>query len=205
MDKKELERIIEGFECKENDLLQVKNQLAREIKRSNKKIIVLDDDPTGVQTVHDIYIYTDWSVESIRNGFKASEQMFYLLTNSRGLTETQTIQVHTEIIKNILTVSKETGQDFLIISRGDSTLRGHYPLETKVIRDILEQDGDKKIDGEILFPFFKEGGRLTVGDIHYVKDKDVIIPAGETEFAKDKTFGFGKSNLREYVEEKNKW
>ena len=30
------------------------------------KLVVLDDDPTGVQTVHDVYVYTDWSMESIR-------------------------------------------------------------------------------------------------------------------------------------------
>ena len=30
--------------------------LAKEIAGSNKKIVVLDDDPTGVQTVHDISV-----------------------------------------------------------------------------------------------------------------------------------------------------
>ena len=33
------------------------------------KIIVLDDDPTGVQTVHDVSVYTDWSEETIERGF----------------------------------------------------------------------------------------------------------------------------------------
>ena len=82
-------------------------------------------------------------------------------------------------------------------------MRGHYPLETEVLRQELEKDGEK-IDGEILCPFFPEGGRYTIGNVHYVKDGALMIPAGMTEFAKDKTFGYQSSDLREYVEEKTK-
>jgi len=180
----------------------MKNLLADEMAKCNKKIIVLDDDPTGVQTVHDVYVYTDWSIESIRKGFKAPEKLFYLLTNSRGLTESQTIKLHIEIAENILKVSKETGLEFLIISRGDSTLRGHYPLETKVLKEILEKGTGKEIDGEIIFPFFKEGGRFTAENIHYVNYGGTLIPAGDTEFAGDKTFGYKNSDLTRYIEEK---
>ncbi|MGB8455672.1 MAG: four-carbon acid sugar kinase family protein [Anaerocolumna sp.] len=180
----------------------MKELLLNEIAINNKKIIVLDDDPTGVQTVHDVYVYTDWSVDSIRQGFLAPEKLFYLLTNSRSLTESQTIKVHTEIANNIIQVSKETGQEFLIISRGDSTLRGHFPLETQVLKEVVEAGTDCEIDGEIIFPFFKEGGRFTAGDVHYVNYDGTLIPAGETEFAKDKTFGYTKSDLCEYIEEK---
>ena len=91
----------------------------------------------------------------------------------------------------------------MIISRSDSTLRGHYPLETQTLRETLEACG-KKIDGEILMPFFKEGGRFTVGNVHYVLEGDYLIPAAETEFANDKTFGYKNSNLAAYVEEKTR-
>lgn len=90
----------------------------------------------------------------------------------------------------------------MIISRGDSTLRGHYPLETELLREGFEKDGTRKADGEIMCPFFKEGGRFTINNIHYVKTGDVLVPAGQTEFAKDKTFGYTSSNLCEYIEEK---
>lgn len=59
-----------------------------------------------------------------------------------------------------------------------------------------------KVDGEILIPFFKEGGRFTVGDVHYVREENFLVPAGETEFARDKTFGYSSSNLAEYIAEK---
>ena len=41
-----------------------------------------------------------------------------------------------------------------------------------------------------------------MGDVHYVVSGDIMVPAAETPFAKDEAFGFTKSNLREYVEEK---
>ena len=98
--------------------------LTAEAAASNRKIIVLDDDPTGVQTVHDIYVYTDWTVESLRKGFAAPEKLFFILTNSRGFTVAETTKAHREIAENTAKVAREFGMDYLIISRGDSTLRG---------------------------------------------------------------------------------
>ena len=92
----------------------------------------------------------------------------------------------------------------MLYKKVDSTLRGHYPLETETLCKTLEQESGKTIDGEVLMPFFKEGGRFTIGDVHYVQEGDYLVPAGETEFAKDKTFSYTKSNLAEYVEEKTK-
>ena len=69
-------------------------------------------------------------------------------------------------------------------------------------KDEYEKNTGKKIDGEVLCPFFKEGGRFTIDDVHYVQYDDTLVPAAETEFAKDKTFGYTVSNLKEYVEEK---
>lgn len=170
----------------------------------NKKIIVLDDDPTGVQTVHDISVYTDWEEESIRRGFQEENPMFFILTNSRAFSEEETIRVHTEIAERICKISKELGKDFFLISRGDSTLRGHYPLETDTLAKVMEEKLGISIDGDILCPFFPEGGRYTFGNVHYVKDGDQLVPAGMTEFAKDKTFGYQSSDLTEYIEEKTK-
>lgn len=183
---------------------EIEKELKDEIEKNHKKIIVLDDDPTGVQTVHDVSVYTDWSEESIRSGFEEKTRMFYILTNSRGFTIEQTTLCHKEIIERIDKISKKTGKEYLIISRGDSTLRGHYPLETELLREGFEADGTKRVDGEIICPFFKEGGRYTIENIHYVKTGNQLIPAGQTEFAKDKTFGYQSSDLCEYIEEKTK-
>ncbi len=184
------------------DEAKAEQLLAKAMENFKRKIVVLDDDPTGVQTVHDVSVYTDWESDTIRQGFEEWAPMFFILTNSRSFSEEKTRQVHRQIGVNISRIAKETGKKFMIISRGDSTLRGHFPLETKVLADTLQQEAGITIDGEVICPFFPEGGRYTFDNIHYVKDKDNLIPAGETEFAKDKTFGFRSSDLRDYVEEK---
>lgn len=178
--------------------------LTAEAERNSRKIIVLDDDPTGVQTVHDVSVYTDWSLESIRSGFAENKNLFFILTNSRGFTEEQTTKAHREIGERVDQVSKETGTEYLIVSRGDSTLRGHYPLETRLLKEAQEAANPWKIDGEILCPFFAEGGRYTIDNVHYVKYGGELVPAGETEFAKDKTFGYTSSNLCDYIGEKTR-
>ena len=178
--------------------------LQKEISANQKKIVVLDDDPTGVQTVHDISVYTDWTKDSIRQGFQEKSNLFYILTNSRGFTQDETTLAHNEIAANVDAVAKELGKEYIFISRSDSTLRGHYPLETEILRTNYEKNTGCIIDGEILCPFFKEGGRFTIDDVHYVRYGNELIPANETEFAKDKTFGYRAATMPEYVEEKTK-
>lgn len=173
-----------------------------EFKGIDAKIVVLDDDPTGVQTVNNVSVFTDWEKQSILEGFLETNPMFFILTNSRGFSAKKSREVHEKIAKRVCEVSRETGKDFIIISRGDSTLRGHYPLETQVLKETIESHSDKKISGEIICPFFPEGGRYTIDNVHYVKDKDKLYPAGETEFAKDKTFGYFNSHLGKWCEEK---
>lgn len=178
--------------------------LKKEIQANQKKIVVLDDDPTGVQTVHDISVYTNWDKDSIRQGFEEENNLFYILTNSRGFTAEQTTKAHQEIADVVDEVAQETGREYLFISRSDSTLRGHYPLETVLLKESYEKHTGKTIDGEILCPFFKEGGRFTIDNVHYVKYGNDLVPANETEFAKDKTFGYTAATMPEYVEEKTK-
>lgn len=185
------------------DLSLVNEMVMQELKNLNKKIVVLDDDPTGVQTVHNISVYTDWSLASIEQGFQEENSMFFILTNSRGFTTAETTKAHQEIAKNLIEVASKHDSDFIIISRGDSTLRGHYPLETEVLKETIEARSDIRFDGEVILPFFKEGGRLTIDNIHYVKADEYLVPAGETEFAKDRTFGYTHSHLGKWAQEKS--
>lgn len=189
---------------KKIDEVYIDTLLKQEIEKNNKKIVVLDDDPTGVQTVHDISVYTNWEKETIRQGFEEKNNLFYILTNSRGFTAEQTTAAHNEISAVVDEVARETGREYIFISRSDSTLRGHYPLETEILKANYEKNTGKTIDGEILCPFFREGGRFTIDDVHYVKYGDKLIPANETEFAKDKTFGYTAATMPEYIEEKTK-
>ena len=117
------------------DVAKVDRLLTEEAEKSGLKIIVLDDDPTGVQTVHDVSVYTDWSVESMREGIAEKNKLFFVLTNSRGFTEEETIKAHREIVNNVQIAADEAGMEYCIINRSDSTLRGHFPLETKIVKE----------------------------------------------------------------------
>ena len=200
MDTLKLSNLLEGLPTSKFNALDI---LEEALKDFNKKIIVLDDDPTGVQTVHGIPVYTSWEQHDIDSGFN-EPGMFFILTNSRGLASDEVKKINEDISKRICNASKRTGKDFVIISRSDSTLRGYYPLETGTIRKTVEADSDIVFSGEIICPFFIEGGRYTCNDIHYVLSGDILTPAGETEFAKDKSFSYSSSNLKDWIEEKTK-
>ncbi len=201
--EKQLPPFIAGSEVDKEWLQAVKE--ITESGGKGRKIIVLDDDPTGTQTVHSIPVYTDWTLETLRTAIKSKYTVVYFLTNSRALTAKQTESLHRELITNLKQAAREGKQEFILISRSDSTLRGHYPLETEVLyRELTDENSGYHIDGELIIPCFFEGGRVTFNDIHYVKTGEGFLPAGESEFAQDPTFGYQSSDLKEWVEEKTK-
>ena len=169
----------------------------------HSRVAVLDDDPTGVQTVHDIDVVTDWREDTLTEELLSEEKMFYVLTNSRSFPAEKTVGVHREIAVNLARAARRAKRDVLLISRGDSTLRGNYPLETETLRQALRENGHPAFSGEVLCPFFREGGRFTLNGVHYVQQGNELVPAARTEFAKDKAFGYRHSCLPEYIEEKS--
>ena len=165
---------------------------------SQPKIIVLDDDPTGSQTVHSCLLLLRWDVETLRLGLRDEVGIFFILTNTRALTPEKAASVTREVCHNLkLALEAEGVADFLVVSRSDSTLRGHYPIETDVIAEELGE-----FDAHFLIPAFFEGGRVTRDSIHYLIVDGVPTPVAETEFAKDSVFGYHYSYLPDYVEEK---
>ncbi|ESW24674.1 hypothetical protein PHAVU_004G150100 [Phaseolus vulgaris] len=169
------------------------------LKESNSKIlVVLDDDPTGTQTVHDIEVLTEWTIESLVEQFRKSPKCFFILTNSRSLSSDKASALIKEICRNLDIAAKSIDSiDYSVVLRGDSTLRGHFPEEADAVVSVLGE-----MDAWIICPFFLQGGRYTIADTHYVDDSDTLVPAGDTEFAKDASFGYKSSNLRHWVEEK---
>lgn len=161
------------------------------------KIIVLDDDPTGTQSVHGVPVLTIWTVDALAAELLAPDPCCYLLTNSRALPPASAGALIREVGANLAAAAARTGRPFRVVCRGDSTLRGHYPLETDVLAETLGP-----FDATLLVPAFFDGGRLTIDDIHYVAEGGLLVPAAETEFARDAAFGYRASNLREWVEEK---
>lgn len=172
------------------------------IKVSGRKVVVLDDDPTGTQTVNNVLVLTEWSVGALQHALASDETVFYILTNSRSYPVEQAAAMNREIAENLAAAAQRLNQDFDVVSRSDSTLRGHYPREVQALKSALENRLEITYDGEIIAPFFFEGGRFTVHDIHWVQEGDWLIPAAQTEYAQDPIFGYHHSNLRDWVEEK---
>lgn len=162
-------------------------------------LVALDDDPTGTQTCHNINVLTVWDTKTLAEEFRGTPRGggFFILTNSRALHPPEAKELMHEICENLKTAASEAGVEFEIVLRGDSTLRGHFPLEPEAAEDILG-----KADAWVLCPFFLQGGRYTIDDVHYVAEGDKLVPAAQTPFAKDATFGYKSSNLRDYVVEK---
>ncbi|MBC7320215.1 hypothetical protein H5T89_06190 [bacterium] len=172
---------------------------ARErIRKSNKssKIVVLDDDSTGCQTVHDISILLDWKGPILKETL-FNEDVFYILTNSRAYSERKAIAINRTISKSLLGLINPSR--LRIISRSDSTLRGHFYGEVKTLMEILGP-----FDGVIVAPYFKEGNRVTVFDTHYILENDQLIEVNKTEFSKDPVFGYRNAYLPDWIEEKSK-
>ncbi|KAJ6340406.1 hypothetical protein OIU77_008210 [Salix suchowensis] len=171
------------------------------LNQSNSKtLVVLDDDPTGTQTVHDIEVLTEWSVESLVEKLRKKPKCFFILTNSRSLSSEKASALIKDICGNLSVAAKSVENiDYTVVLRGDSTLRGHFPEEADAVVSLLGE-----MDAWIICPFFLQGGRYTIKDIHYVADSDWLVPAGDTEFARDASFGYKSSNLREWVEEKTR-
>ncbi|MGC2164506.1 MAG: four-carbon acid sugar kinase family protein [Gallionella sp.] len=169
---------------------------------SETKIIVLDDDPTGSQTVHGCLLLTRWDTETLREAIMDASPLFFVLTNTRGMAAKPAADITRHVCNNlklVLAELKKNGRDFnpILVSRSDSTLRGHYPVETDAI---AEQLGP--FDAHFLVPAFFEGGRVTRDSVHYLMVNGIPTPVHETEFARDSVFGYHHSYLPDYVEEK---
>ncbi len=166
-----------------------------------KRLVVLDDDPTGTQTIADLPVLTRWTVPDLRWALQQPTSGFFVLTNTRSLTEADARRRNQQIVRALAAAASAEGVDYVLASRGDSTLRGHYPLETDVL--IAELAAlNTATDGLVLVPAYIEPGRITIDSVHWMKSPAGMIPVGQSEFAKDASFGYHHSDLREWVEEK---
>lgn len=164
--------------------------------------VVLDDDPTGTQTVADVIVLTTWDVAALTNELSRGTSLFYILTNSRALPSQDAEQLATEIGHNLSMAASASGRTVRIVSRSDSTLRGHFPGEVDAVAEPLNQADAVRV----LCPFFLEGGRYTIGDVHYAAETTEsgqrLIPCAQTPFAQDAAFGYQHSNLIDWAIEK---
>lgn len=180
----------------------LRQQIHAHNNQAQRCVVALDDDPTGTQTMHDIWVLTRWGVSDLHAALSDGETALYILTNSRSMPLADAQQVNREIAANLAQASHSARRQLTVVSRSDSTLRGHYPGEVDALGQALAQAQGAEFDGVCIIPFFPEGGRFTIGDTHWVQEGERLIPAAQTPYARDSVFGYQHSRLPEWVEEK---
>ena len=177
--------------------------IADGVRRSGRVLIVLDDDPTGTQSVADLPVLTTWDEADFEWALDQAPAAIYVMTNSRSLAPADAERVNREVATAVTRAARRRGVSLGFASRGDSTLRGHFPLETDVLADQLVALGEPRPDGVILAPAFPDAGRVTIAGTHWIRGDGTLSPVGESEFAADATFGYRASRLADWVAERS--
>jgi uncharacterized protein YgbK (DUF1537 family) len=164
---------------------------------------VLDDDPTGSQSVHGVQVVTALDPTEYGRALSASDCCF-VLTNTRGQAEPDAVAANRTAAGDLFALAGRRGAPLDLVSRGDSTLRGHVLAEIGALHEARRAALGQGYDAVLLVPAYLEAGRVTVGDVHWARVGQRFRPVGETEFARDPTFGYRSSHLRDYLLEKSR-
>jgi uncharacterized protein YgbK (DUF1537 family) len=170
---------------------------------SRRRIAVLDDDPTGSQTVHDVSVVTVFDERQYAAGLAASGDTCFILTNTRSLPEEAAVELNTSVGRSLFELANRLDAPVEVVSRSDSTLRGHVIAEVQALDAAKRAVTGRGYDGVLLVPAYFEAGRFTAGNIQWTRVAGELIPVGCTEYAHDATFGYTASDLREFVAEKS--
>ena len=128
------------------------------------KVVVIDDDPTGSQTVHSCPLLLRWDAETLRQALRHPSPLLFLLADTRALTPSSAAERNRMIAAALDAALQAEGlarDHLLLVSRGDSTLRGHGVLEPAVLEECFGP-----FDATVHAPAFIEGGRTTVNGVH---------------------------------------
>ena len=164
---------------------------------------VLDDDPTGSQAVHNVQVVTVLDEKAYGAALDGPAGTCFVLTNTRSLDEPAAVEMNQRAARGLIAVAERAGVRVQLISRSDSTLRGHVMAEVAALQAVRYSVSGRGFDGVLLVPAFLEAGRVTAGDIHWARLGADLVPVGETEFARDAAFGYRASDLRDFIAEKS--
>jgi uncharacterized protein YgbK (DUF1537 family) len=163
---------------------------------------VLDDDPTGSQAMHDVQVVLTASQRACEAALAGPAGACFVLTNSRSMDSSAATGITAQAARVLLAAASARGHRIQLVSRSDSTLRGHVMAEIAALQSARSQRAGARFDGVLLIPAFLEAGRVTAADVHWARTAAGLVPVGETEFARDAAFGYASSDLKEFLAEK---
>ena len=168
---------------------------------SDRRLLILDDDPTGSQCVAGIDVAFDLDPAIPVGVLEGPGSACFVLTNTRALDEQEAVALNRRVLAGVLD-GGVPASGLHVVSRSDSTLRGHVIAEPVAIADELAARGID-VDAFVLCPAMLEAGRFTEGDVNYATVDGEAVEVAETDFARDATFGFTSSDLRAFLEERS--
>ena len=180
-----------------------RRRIRQGLAEAGRRIAVLDDDPTGSQTVHDVDVVTVFEPDELAAGLSEAGSTCFVLTNTRSLPEADAVELNTRIGRMLFELADRLDAPIGVVSRSDSTLRGHVIAEVRGLDAARREVTGRGFDGVLLAPAYFEAGRFTAGDVHWARVGADVLPVSETEFARDATFGYAASDLRDFVASKS--
>ncbi|WP_257242984.1 four-carbon acid sugar kinase family protein, partial [Candidatus Synechococcus spongiarum] len=112
-----------------------------------------------------------WRVETLVAGLQHPANVVFILANTRALPRRAAEVRLRAICRNLrLALKRLNLEHWQLVSRGDSTLRSHFPLEAQVLSQEL---GPFAV--VFLLPAFLPGGRTTVGGHHFLHGQPVHL------------------------------
>ena len=163
---------------------------------------ILDDDPTGSQAVHGVQVVTVLEESAFQAALAGPAPACFVLTNTRSLDARAAAGLTARAARGLIAAARRRGTRIQLISRSDSTLRGHVMTEVAALQAVAREVTGGSFDAVLLIPAFLEAGRLTAADIHWARTGAGLVPVGETEFARDAVFGYAASDLKDFIAEK---
>ncbi len=82
-------------------------------------VVVLDDDPTGIQTVHGVPVYMNWQEADVDAAVR-DEPVFYIQTNTRGEVESACREINRALAARLAQAARLHGKTLSVVSRSDS-------------------------------------------------------------------------------------
>jgi uncharacterized protein YgbK (DUF1537 family) len=141
---------------------------------------VIDDDPTGSQAVHGVQVVTVLAEDAYAAALDGAAATCFVLTNTRSLGERAAAGRNTLAARGLIAVARRRGARIQLVSRSDSTLRGHVIAEVAALQAVRREALGRGFDGVLLIPAFLEAGRLTAADIHWARIGPGPVAVGET-------------------------
>jgi uncharacterized protein YgbK (DUF1537 family) len=162
--------------------------LRAEIAADERPTVIVDDDPTGTQSVSDVDVILRPDRAAFEEFAASGNRSVFVLSNSRALPEDAAARLVGDIARTATAVLPSAR----VVLRGDSTLRGHVFAEADAVAPGVP----------ILFvPAFLDGGRFTEGGVHRLRTPEGTVPVADTEFARDPVFGYRSRDLAGWVAE----